>query len=225
LEPFTKLEELRILIKELGYRKTKQWTFQKDVTDLLWVELEFKIRGWKRYDWPHLAGSMGDRRSSRIVADTIDLIGMSEPVLDRDHRWCGANILPNVPEIGRELFGRDWIYTHYFTNSTYPQLEHQTRTLDHYMVTNISEATIDRLVWRNNIMDDFPSSVICHLLGHGRYDEAVKHYFSHRIVDTENPGIRIWLVRNGLIEGPEDPWAEERTKALHLEGSTRLTPQ
>jgi hypothetical protein len=208
-ERFTRFEELKRLIKELGYKKTKDWRFQKDVSDLLWVEFDFGITGWKSNRGPHLLASIGDRRFARIVADTSPF---EVPAFEREHFSCTANILPNVPEIGRELFGKDWVYNYSFTDSTYDQLETETRTLDNYMVSKISEATIEELVWRNNIMDNIPTSIICHLLGQGRYDEAVKHYLSHRIVDTERIGIRRWLLKNGLIDGPEDPWAEERKK-------------
>jgi hypothetical protein len=210
MEPFTRFEDLRSLIKELGYNKTKHWTFRKDVTDMLWVELDFGIRSWKRTGWPSLTGSLGDRKFARIIADT-----MPEGILatDRERCSCSANVLPLVPEIGRELFGEEWVYNYSFSDSTYSQLEHQTRMLDHYMVDNISDATIERLVWKNNSAVEAPVSIICHLLGHGRYDEAVKHYTTHRTVDTQRIGIRRWLIKNGLIEGPNDPWEEERKKS------------
>ena len=57
--PFTKFLELKHLVSELGYRKTKNWTFVKDTSDTLWVELDFNIRGWKRIAWPCSSQALG----------------------------------------------------------------------------------------------------------------------------------------------------------------------
>ena len=196
--PFTKFLELKRLVAELGYKKTKQWNFIKDVSDTLWVQLDFNIRGWKRIAWPRLAASLGDRRVSRILAATS-----SFPFDDADHYSSAAHILPIRKDIGRELFGPEWISSSGgggFDDLTYPEMERQIRILDKYMVSNASDDFFDYLM-RDPISD---SEKMCYLLARERFVEAAEYYKQNKdFVDTGRPGIRQWLLQHNVVS-PSD---------------------
>ena len=198
LVPFTKFSELKRLVAELGYKKTKKWYFVKDVSDILWVELDFNIRGWKRIAWPHLAASIGDRRVSRILAVTGGI-----PFDDADHYSSAAHILPIRKDIGRELFGPDWKSTTEvggFDDLTYPEMERQIRIVDKYMVSNASDAFFDYLMKASTSN----SGKMCYLLARERFEEAAEYYKQNKdFIDTGRPGIRVWLIQHKIIS-PSD---------------------
>ena len=134
--------KVKLLLKEIGYKKQKNWRFLKDVTDRHWVKLDLGLHGWTCRETVTLFGEVGDRRVSRIATQTVST---PRPTADPDHDY-GFSVIPGRGDAGRKCLGIDTRKRNSYVNDEIDIYLSDIRLMDQFLVANANDESFSSLL-------------------------------------------------------------------------------